>query len=235
MNREIFLTRLSELLASVPDAEREEMLQYYRDYFEDAGAENEAEVLRTLGSPETVAEGLLADFEESPATSAMPGDRAVVEYGKIFQEEPERIVPQRTASAVQPGYGGTSGQPGKRGSSGWKLVFIILLCVCGLPILIPMLAALILLVLLGLAAWLLLCFAGICITIALFSAMIALIVTGVCCMFLQPAVGLSVVGAGLLCGGLGFLSLIVTTLMTGAATPSIFSAIGRMFHRRRKD
>ena len=85
MNREHFLERLSELLAKVPEAEREEMLQYYRDYFEDAGAENEAEVLCTLGSPEAVAEGLLRDLGETPVMTASPGDRAVVEYGKTIR------------------------------------------------------------------------------------------------------------------------------------------------------
>lgn len=36
MNREDFLMRLSSLLQDVSEAEREEALQYYEDYFDDA-------------------------------------------------------------------------------------------------------------------------------------------------------------------------------------------------------
>ena len=42
MNREEYLERLSWLLSDIPDEEREEAISYYRDYFEDAGAEQEA-------------------------------------------------------------------------------------------------------------------------------------------------------------------------------------------------
>ncbi|MGN0424101.1 MAG: DUF1700 domain-containing protein [Acetatifactor sp.] len=233
MNREHFLERLSELLAKVPEAERGEMLQYYRDYFEDAGAENEAEVLRTLGSPEAVAQGLLRDLGETPVTTASPADRAVVEYGKIIREEPafppvsveepseqsNREVPERTANRL----------------SGGMLVLTIILLLFALPIMIPLALAAVAIVCALIVAWLALCLVSLCVTAALFVAMIALIVTGVGCMFISPAVGACVFGAGLVVGGIGFLSLIVTVLLTGAATPAIFRGVGRLFRHGRKD
>lgn len=55
MNRADFMEKLTELLADVSPAEREEAIQYYNDYFDDAGAENEQSVIASLGSPEQLA------------------------------------------------------------------------------------------------------------------------------------------------------------------------------------
>ena len=52
MNRVEFMAELERLLADLPEDERQAAVQYYADYFADAGAENEAEVIRELGSPE---------------------------------------------------------------------------------------------------------------------------------------------------------------------------------------
>lgn len=56
MSRWEFMRRLEELLFDISPNEREEALQYYNDYFNDAGMENEQEVIKALGSPEQVAQ-----------------------------------------------------------------------------------------------------------------------------------------------------------------------------------
>ena len=43
MNRIGFMTQLAALLLDVPVEERREAMQYYNDYFDDAGAERTAE------------------------------------------------------------------------------------------------------------------------------------------------------------------------------------------------
>lgn len=53
--KEAFLAQLERLLYDIPKDEREEAMDYYRSYFEDAGAENEAAVLEELDSPQAVA------------------------------------------------------------------------------------------------------------------------------------------------------------------------------------
>lgn len=62
MNRMQFMRELSRLLSDISEAEREEALEYYENYFEDAGAEREAEVIRELGSPGKVAAIIKADL-----------------------------------------------------------------------------------------------------------------------------------------------------------------------------
>ena len=62
MSKEYFLQRLEYLLSDVPQEEREAALSYYRDYFEEAGAEKEQEVLNSIGSPEKVASEIKSSF-----------------------------------------------------------------------------------------------------------------------------------------------------------------------------
>ena len=55
MNRLEFMKELEALLSDISQSEREEALQYYNDYLNDAGVENEQEVLDAMGSPEQLA------------------------------------------------------------------------------------------------------------------------------------------------------------------------------------
>ena len=57
MNRQEFMSRLERCLADIPPGELEEAMQYYRDYLDDAG-EQEQEALDALGTPEQVAESI---------------------------------------------------------------------------------------------------------------------------------------------------------------------------------
>ena len=52
MNRLEFMKQLARLLDDLPREEKIEILKYYNGYFDDAGVENEAEIIAQLGSPE---------------------------------------------------------------------------------------------------------------------------------------------------------------------------------------
>ena len=65
MNRVEFMTELAILLQNIPAEERREAMQYYSDYFDDAGAENEAKILEELGSPEKIAEEVKAGLKSN--------------------------------------------------------------------------------------------------------------------------------------------------------------------------
>ncbi|WP_300783788.1 hypothetical protein [uncultured Acetatifactor sp.] len=84
------MKQLESLLTGIAPTEREEAIQYYNDYFDDAGAENEQEVIEALGNPARVAENIKRDLLDSgygkkPAGKAKASDRALMEYG---QSEP---------------------------------------------------------------------------------------------------------------------------------------------------
>ena len=55
MSRDEFMRQLERLLEDVAEEEKREALSFYRSYFEDAGVENEAQILKELESPEKVA------------------------------------------------------------------------------------------------------------------------------------------------------------------------------------
>ena len=68
MNRAEFMKKLNALLSDVSPEEREEALQYYNDYFDDAGPEQEARILAELGSPEQVAWKIKASLSGDDST-----------------------------------------------------------------------------------------------------------------------------------------------------------------------
>ncbi len=118
MNKDGFMSQLKGLLADIPEAEREEALQYYDDYFEDAGAENEQSVISSLGSPKNIAENIKAELrgEVIPA-SASAGDHAITKYGQIIPAQGE--TEDRTGSTGGAGdLGGTGGHGSFDGTGG---------------------------------------------------------------------------------------------------------------------
>lgn len=62
MSRMEFMRQLERLLEDVSEEERKEALSYYQSYFEDAGVENEARILKELESPEKVAATIKTDL-----------------------------------------------------------------------------------------------------------------------------------------------------------------------------
>lgn len=65
MNKDIFLAQLEKLLYEIPKEERDEAMEYYRSYFDDAGLENEAAVLEDLGSPQQIAASIKEGLNNS--------------------------------------------------------------------------------------------------------------------------------------------------------------------------
>ncbi len=60
-----FMKELESLLSDIPLEEREEALQYYNGYFDDAGEENEEEIIKELGSPKRVASIIKTDLNSN--------------------------------------------------------------------------------------------------------------------------------------------------------------------------
>lgn len=62
MNRNEFLTEFKKRLSNLPSDEIIEATDYYEQYFDDAGEENELAVLDELGSPANIASQIMADY-----------------------------------------------------------------------------------------------------------------------------------------------------------------------------
>ncbi len=61
MSRLEFMEQLEQGLAEVSAEEKSAALQYYNEYFDDAGPDNEKQVLQQLGSAEQVLQGIVAE------------------------------------------------------------------------------------------------------------------------------------------------------------------------------
>lgn len=103
MNREDFLMRLSSLLQDVSEAEREEALQYYEDYFDDAGRDKEEEIIDSLGSPAEVAKSIKKElFGIETEEEISPEDRKLTKYNsRAKQEEEQKKAGQNTSSFTE--------------------------------------------------------------------------------------------------------------------------------------
>lgn len=105
MNRAEFMRQLESLLQSIPAAEREEAIQYYNDYFDDAGDENEQNVIEALGNPARVAENIKRDllesgYGEAPPKKAVASDRKLIEYGEAEAQAQTNPASSRESSAA---------------------------------------------------------------------------------------------------------------------------------------
>ena len=239
MNREEFLTRLEGMLQSISPTEKEEVLQYYRDYFEDAGPENEQSVIEALGDPADIAENIKKDLQGDDGSRATASDHAVMEYGSPEACERDKYNGSPKAGERGNYYDSRTSHadtgyrepiPAEKRMPGWAIVLLTLLIVFASPVLIGLLG-----VLFGLlVTWFALIFSFGVTAAALFAVLFVLIIVGAMCVTLDPLVGLALAGGGLICGGIGLLFLMLTVAMAGILTPGIFSGLGWLFGRRKK-
>lgn len=61
MTKAQYLEALEARIGALPKEERESALRFYAEYFDDAGVENQQQVIEQLGTPERVAQQLLGD------------------------------------------------------------------------------------------------------------------------------------------------------------------------------
>ena len=103
MSRWEFMRQLEKLLSDISPNEREEALQYYNDYFNDAGMENEQEVIKALGSPEQVAKIVkdgLGDGGNQGEFTVNGFLNSAVRQNELMKKEAASV---RDAGAVQEG------------------------------------------------------------------------------------------------------------------------------------
>ena len=214
MNRVDFMKQLESLLQNISPSEREEALQYYNEYFNDAGPENEQAVIEALGNPAKVAENIKRDINGSGYGDSgyqRAQNRAVVQYQQAGEQQ-------------------TKCESSKNDSMpAWAIVLIVLGCIFISPVAF------------GLACGALGTLAGIIVTwfalifgfgvtaIMLFVLLVVMLVTGVMCMWTDPLVGVALLGAGFVCGGLGILFLMLTVAMAGIVTPAAVRGLNKLF------
>ena len=142
MNRMEFMAELERLLADMPEEERQAAVQYYADYFADAGEANEADVIRELGSPAKVAESIKADYYGTEFNESDYEHKDYMEkYGQRSSDGSAGSQAGSRAGSAQNGSGNGSGSAtgGTKTSRPWtsntlKLILVIAIAIVLWPV-----------------------------------------------------------------------------------------------------
>ena len=201
------MARLNELLADITQAEKDEALSYYEEYFEDAGEENEDEVIQSLGSPEKVAATIKAGLSENAEEE---GEFSETGYTNSYYDVKDEVA---TINNKKKGLGGI-------GTGGW--VIILILCLFAFPILGPLTLGILGTIFGVLVAIAAVIFAVLVTGVALVAAAVALVVAGFATLFATPIVGVALIGAALLVAGIGILLAILGFWIVTKVVPPLF-------------
>lgn len=224
MSRWEFMRQLEELLSDIAPAEREEALQYYNDYFNDAGRENEQEVISALGTPEQVAQIVkdgLFDGENRGAFTEQG-----FQSSKTLQNELVGYSSDSNTKDTWSEDGKTEQTTEKKGLPTWAIVLLVIAGIIFSPVILGAVISVF-----GVLFGALCSVFGIVIgigvaTLALYIAAIALLVAGFGCIFVSPLAGIGMIGAALICAAVGILFMLLLYLLVGKCIPGICQGIG---------
>lgn len=215
MNKTEYLDRLSRLLADISYEEHEEALSYYREYIEDAGIENEQQVLEELGSPEHLAQEIR---------------EGLLKKGEPSQKQGEPINAPELRGNEQSGYHSEKNKS--------NTILLIILLILTSPIWFSLACTVIsvvfgcivsiLAIAVGIGAASIVCIiTGIALIIAGFSALLSITVFSVS----GTLVGAALIGAGLIVLSLGILFMVLTGWLFGWALPALVRFIRQTISR----
>ncbi len=227
MNRLEFMKQLARLLDGLPREEKIEILKYYNGYFDDAGVENEADIIAQLGSPEKVAAEVKAGMEDAFDTvsqsdvqeneeSEEQTDSSYGEYGYQETQIPETNKPTGTADAQQ-----SKELPAARRKkkSGWTKILIAILLIATFRIWFGLAAGIF-----GLAMGL------IGLLVGLVGGVVGCIVSGVVMLVTAPLTGMLSLAVGIFLLGALLLVGMLVGLVFGKLIPGLIHGIRKLIH-----
>lgn len=249
MNRIEFMNRLEGLLAGIPQEEKREALQYYADYFEDAGDENEHQVMSELGSPEKVAATIKADIRGNGSDGSQFTEQGYTDTR--FEQKESPVTREDTYKKRDTGYTYNSTQKGgyesgafqddinegqQQGGNIGKVILVIMLILLAAPVVIPISIGVIVLVIMA-AFGIFGLFAGLLLgSVILAGAGFFIFIFGLTKLMVFLPVALVTSGAGLLLFVVGLVATVVTFKLCTVVYPAICRGIinicRRPFHRR---
>ena len=194
MNRIEYMTKLASLLQDIPEVERKDAMKYYNDYFDEAGEENEEQVIREFGAPEEVAENIKADLKGKTENTTHGQQEEYQSAGQQYQMNHQE---NKQSSEYQ--YGTSDDQKKKNARIG-KIVLIVALAIIIGPVLIPIIGGI-------LAAGLAMVLT---IIVGVFALVIgiSLVISGSVILLPQTAAGLALIGSGLIIMVLGVVATV---------------------------
>ena len=218
MNRAEFMRQLEVLLRDISPSERVEALQYYNDYFNDAGVENEIDVIRALGTPAKVAETIKTGLNEKMQSNYEFTDTGFKtgnekNYNEVMQRKNAGSYGNNSYNSTNYGNASTGNKtyqkPNESSGNGIQNNTTIILIVIGLIILFPIWFPTLLTILgaaFGLLAaafgfWIAMALGGFCLLIAALIVFVVALVK----LPVAPIGSICLIGVSFVLAGIGIL------------------------------
>ena len=241
MNRIEFMHILEQLLADLPENERSEAVQYYNDYLDDAGVENEQEVLEALGTPQALAASIREGLHEEKKNDGVFSERGFFRDADAHMEKPPAAYTQKPQDKQQSSDSRSNQYDRKKKKDGRNTGLLILTIICAVfaaPILIP-LAIAFLAVVFSLAATAVIIAATFMIAgIVCIVAGLAALVVAIAKFAVVPAGAMVAAGICLMVIGIGILLVLLMGWILVRLIPAVCRGcvhlISRLFHRKPK-
>lgn len=220
MNRVEFLGRLKELLYDIPDNEREEAVEFYNDYFDEAGTENEDKVIQDFGSPEKLAATIKAGLSDKPDENGEYSENGYRDAR--FMDK--NTLAKKTVTNNNSGYYTSdkkySDSKNTDRTTG-KIVLIILLCIFALPVIVPVVVGI-----LGALVGIIAAIIGVAVALvvagfSVLAAGVALIVAGFVKIFVAPYAAMCLIGGGFVLTGFSIIGIILMIMVCAAVIPAV--------------
>lgn len=235
MDKNKFMKELEFLLLDISEEDRKEALEFYENYFTEAGEENESKIIKELGEPSRVAAmikaGLKGNFDEHIEVGNQGFSNDDFKYQYEIKEVKQK---EKTKTFDFDHITSTWKEKWQAMESRDKLILFVLLILCVVPLSFPILGVFIGLFSFGFAITLPLAiffFGFWIITFILYCIAIVLIVIGVLQLFTVPGAGLICMGIG--CIAIGFAKIFgkIASWFFKSFIPSIIDGISSMFNK----
>ena len=182
MNKEEYISELSNCLKRLPESDKQKALEFYREYLEEAGQENETSTIEALGTPKELAKKIIVECVD------------------------KNYIKEELSESNDSNINNDSSQEAKKEKGKVKLsaIWIVLLAICALPfsqVVIALVIALLVIVISILITIGALVLSGVVTAIA----GLIMFVVGILSIFSMPGGALLPIGIGLTCIALGVL------------------------------
>lgn len=204
MTRYEFMKELERLLGDVSTEEKEEALKYYEGYFDDAGPENEQQVIKELGSPNRIANMIKRDLRDG---SRSYNEKEYTEYG--YQDG--------TEYRYEMSSGKRTNKNNTLNNDATKIVLIVILCIILSPVLTGVFGVIVGLV--GTVFGLFIACAALALAFTLGGMVV--IAFGLWYLVTSVPIGILLIGVGLLLVGFGILFIILDIWLWGDLLPKL--------------
>ena len=216
MNRFEYMRRLEDLLSDISPSEKEEALTYYNDYFNDAGQENEQQVIEELGSPEQVAAGVKEGLGLQTYDRVQDSPE-----GEKNQNQSAQIGTDGNAGAQNTGIQNAFSQNSqippqpqqKKSKPAWEIALIVIGLIFASPLILALICVIFALIIsvFSLIFGLLIGFGAA--ALALYVTAFACALLGLVVLPVNVLVSGALLGSGCLCAAAGILCMVLTVLV----------------------